>query len=75
MTWRNIFLMIFVKNVDRSRVHGLTCIFGLLHKVFNYFLGEMINTLISHNSPTTISFLPPTDFQPKQKQNKTKQKK
>jgi hypothetical protein len=33
---------------------------------------EMISTLISHNSPTTISFFPPTNFQPKQ--NKTKKK-
>jgi hypothetical protein len=30
----------------------------------------MIPTLISHNSSTTISFLPPTDFQRKQKENK-----
>jgi len=43
--------------------------------IWGIFSGEMIPTLISHNSPTTISFLPPTGFQPKQKENKTKQKK
>jgi hypothetical protein len=35
----------------------------------------MILTLISHNSSTIILFLPPTDLQPKQKENKRKQKK
>jgi hypothetical protein len=35
----------------------------------------MIFTLISHNCPTTISFIPPTGFQPKQKEKKRKENK
>jgi hypothetical protein len=40
----------------------------------SYEFSEMIPTLISHNCPTTISFLPPTDFQSKQKENKKNNK-
>jgi hypothetical protein len=42
--------------------------------IWGIFSGEMIPTLISHNSPTTISFLPPTGFHPKQKENKKNNK-